>query len=682
MADNCVFNRESGEIGDDIIINGIAAKVQNSYKLVTNPTTNERYYEMKLLTNANVFIIDEASITKVLLIKIGDTIYNKKWTYCNNTVLSRITNEKGLYLGKYLINYLEGDNIIYHNNENKFDFRMNNMVLKTRSELNCLAKRVRKPSVLKPPTDFFKDEPKELLNQNNQEYNSYVVLKIISTKEEYIKIHIKNDYYTIISPESLNDVVKFNWYMSGDYVSAKVYSSCDDPKILALYNKGDSVYLHRYLIQLQGIEIPEDQSIDHINHDKLDNRLVNLRVATQSEQNRNRPNVARSVEIPEDINQENILDKADIPQCISLAKPKDGHSPFFNIEITYPHANRIRAKSTSKNTINLIQKLCDAIHKRYLLIIKNNLNIQILMIDGIRFNTNEEFLAHTNSLIKKFMLKINKTDIIDIDTLIPYIAKLEYGQSKVINKKKPKADANAGTHLVDALVEEVQPEAQAQPAEAQAQPHPEVQAKPKAKKVCNKVAVVAPRNGIVYKTPLTLEDIHLVYDKVKPHFINYCNEASRAPRFDGDFTYNLNPRKKISFGGLSDIGLTLNEKLAWTILRRFAAFVIHENNTNDLIYKDGAVPPNQGKNVNTTGYRTLSDVTFNECNLFEKDKPPTPNKFDSFDKFRDYTETYISNVLSQPATLETYVLYIKNKVPRLTLPVLTLKYPNAPMLTV
>jgi hypothetical protein len=61
MADNCVFNRESGEIGDKIRINGHDCIVQNSYKLVTNPTTNETYYEIKLLTNDNIVIIDECS---------------------------------------------------------------------------------------------------------------------------------------------------------------------------------------------------------------------------------------------------------------------------------------------------------------------------------------------------------------------------------------------------------------------------------------------------------------------------------------------------------------------------------------------------------------------------------------------------------------------------------------------
>jgi hypothetical protein len=675
MADNCVFNRESGEIGDKIRINGHDCIVQNSYKLVTNPNTNETYYEVKIEINNITFIVDEDSITKILLIKVGDTIYNKKWSYNikNKFITARITNDKVLYLGKYLTNYLEGDKVVYHDNENKLDFRMNNLVLKSKGEHNSLSKRVRNPPKQLVPSVFYKDEPKELLEQVHKEYNSYVVLKLISTKEEFIQMHVKDAYYTIISKESLDDVLKLRWYMSGDYVSARIPVSCTDPKILNIYQKGDFIYLHRYLIQLQGIEIPEDQSIDHINHNKLDNRLANLRVATQSEQNRNRPTVTRTVEIPLDINQDDKLNKDDIPQFISLAKPKDGHSAFFNIEINYPGMGRLRTKSSSKNTLNLTHKLCDAIHKRYLLILKNNLNIQLLTIDGQKFTTNDEFLVHTNNLIKNLMLTINTPEITDIETLLPYLAKLEY-QKSTIKKKSPTSDI--GAKLVDALVEEQAPAPVEEPKQ-----EVKLEVKAKIKKTVNKVAVDQPADGIVYKTPLTLDNIHLVYDRVKPQFISYHTDDGRAPKFEGDYLYRSVPRKKLNFGGLSDITLTLNEKLAWTVLKRYSVFVHHENEVNDLIYEAGAVPPIHGKNTNTTGLRTLSDITFNECNLFEVDRPPTQHKFDSFATFRAHTETYISNILNVATSLEDFVTYIKIKVPRLKTPVLTLKYPDALILT-
>lgn len=47
------------------------------------------------------------------------------------------------------------------------------------------------------------------------------------------------------------------------------------------------VYLHRYVWQLLNGPIPKNYTIDHRNHDGLDNRSVNLRLATTAQQNQN-----------------------------------------------------------------------------------------------------------------------------------------------------------------------------------------------------------------------------------------------------------------------------------------------------------------------------------------------------------------------------------------------------------
>jgi hypothetical protein len=679
MAANCIFNRESGEIGDNITINGHECTVQNSYKLVTNPETNESYYEVKIEGHDTKFLIDEASITRILLLKIGDTIYNTKLLKGNNdAIIFKISRNKGIYLGRYLLNYLEGDNKIHHINENKLDFRQHNIVLKTQKEINSLTKIVRKPYTPKPAPIFFKDESKEILQEERNEHNSYMLIRLKDTNEEYIEMHVKDAYYTIFSRESLDDVLKFRWYMSGDYAAAKVITSCNDPKILELYEKGDSIYLHRYLIQIQGIHIPEKLSIDHINHNNLDNRLTNLRIATQSEQNNNRPQVKRNVIIPEDINPGNLLEKVDMPLYISLGNSKDGHSPLFNIEIKYPGMDRIRTKSTSVKYLNLLEKLCDAIHKRYLLIIKNNLNIQLLTIDGLKFVDNEEFKIHSINLIKNFMIRNNTPQIIDFETLDTYI--LEKKRDKLKSAANP--NTNIGTDLIDNLVSDVIQQPSEVETKSETIPISKIKTKARANpKFEEKKLAAAQQPMDQYKTPLYNDNIHLIFDRVKPQFIGYSTPEGRALTFDGDYTYQTNPRKKLNFGGISDITLTLNEKLAWTVLKRYSAFVVHENNTNDLIYKDGALPPTHGKNTNTTGFRTLSDLTFNECELFERDRPSLPHIFTSFRDFKIHTETFISNILNKSITMEEYVAYIKSKVARVSVPVLALKYQDTPVLT-
>jgi len=48
------------------------------------------------------------------------------------------------------------------------------------------------------------------------------------------------------------------------------------------------IYLHRFVLWLSGVDCGALQ-VDHINNDRLDNRLANLRVVTRSENQRNRP---------------------------------------------------------------------------------------------------------------------------------------------------------------------------------------------------------------------------------------------------------------------------------------------------------------------------------------------------------------------------------------------------------
>lgn len=49
-------------------------------------------------------------------------------------------------------------------------------------------------------------------------------------------------------------------------------------------NKQKTIFLHKYILGIDDKEI----QVDHINHNKLDNRKCNLRECTQSENNRNK----------------------------------------------------------------------------------------------------------------------------------------------------------------------------------------------------------------------------------------------------------------------------------------------------------------------------------------------------------------------------------------------------------
>lgn len=53
---------------------------------------------------------------------------------------------------------------------------------------------------------------------------------------------------------------------------------------------GKDVYLHRYVMGLFGIEIPKGKVVDHINENKKDNRISNLRVVSHASNIRNQKN--------------------------------------------------------------------------------------------------------------------------------------------------------------------------------------------------------------------------------------------------------------------------------------------------------------------------------------------------------------------------------------------------------
>ena len=81
--------------------------------------------------------------------------------------------------------------------------------------------------------------------------------------------------YVILSPEDLDLKQFVIWLSNRGYIG------------LWLPGSSKAIYLHRFIIDRMGIEIPEDHEVDHINRLKFDNRRENLRVVTHAENNAN-----------------------------------------------------------------------------------------------------------------------------------------------------------------------------------------------------------------------------------------------------------------------------------------------------------------------------------------------------------------------------------------------------------
>lgn len=93
-------------------------------------------------------------------------------------------------------------------------------------------------------------------------------------------IALTKGYESVIDDASAEIVARYKWSASV-CKSAKVYA--------ASWWRGKKIIMHRLIM-----DAPIDQTVDHINGDTLDNRLVNLRICSQSDNAKNRlPNAGR-----------------------------------------------------------------------------------------------------------------------------------------------------------------------------------------------------------------------------------------------------------------------------------------------------------------------------------------------------------------------------------------------------
>ena len=87
------------------------------------------------------------------------------------------------------------------------------------------------------------------------------------------QIELTQGQYAIVDDDDFDEINQYNWCFNQGYAVRNVKVS---------KGKYNSQYMHRFVTNCS-----DDMDVDHINHDKLDNRKSNLRVCSTSENMRN-----------------------------------------------------------------------------------------------------------------------------------------------------------------------------------------------------------------------------------------------------------------------------------------------------------------------------------------------------------------------------------------------------------
>jgi len=106
----------------------------------------------------------------------------------------------------------------------------------------------------------------------------------IRTGRHFRKIHLTQNKFALVDPADYPHLSKYKWHLA----KAKHTNYAARWQRTPASNKRKKIWMHRQIA-----EPPKNLLVDHINHNGLDNRRANLRIATHSQNLANRKKTTR-----------------------------------------------------------------------------------------------------------------------------------------------------------------------------------------------------------------------------------------------------------------------------------------------------------------------------------------------------------------------------------------------------
>ena len=278
---------------------------------------------------------------------------NKIWHFDDDRLLYTKTNNCGfLYLYEVITAESRYKMEFTFKNNNIYDYRLENIEFEDKLRFNCELYL----TAIYDKIIEFRDGHIIRGGQYANEYrNPYWLVRNCDELEYYV-MHLTYDKFFKFSISSLDKILnvpEINGIPTWFYSAGVGY-------VATSRGKTGNFYLHAHLLDHYGHGKGQD-SIDHINRDKLDNRITNLRIVNQSEQNRNmgkRKRKKNAKPLPGELVQD------DLPKYVNYAKENIldknkkiiGSRDFFRIE-KHPKLNGKRVATSKSKKKSIHQKL-------------------------------------------------------------------------------------------------------------------------------------------------------------------------------------------------------------------------------------------------------------------------------------------------------------------------------------